>query len=31
VLWRKNRHLELKNEILKRAAAYFAGASILPK
>lgn len=30
-LRRKNRQLEIENEILKRAAAYFARESILPK
>jgi transposase len=30
-LRRKNRQLELENEILKRAAAYFARESVLPK
>jgi transposase len=30
-LRRKNRQLEMENEILKRAAAYFARESILPK
>ena len=30
-LRRKNRQLELENEILKRAAAYFARESLLPK
>jgi transposase len=30
-LRRKNRQLEMENEILKRAAAYFARDSILPK
>jgi transposase len=29
-LRRKNRQLEMENEILKRAAAYFARESILP-
>jgi transposase len=30
-LRRKNRQLEMENEILKRAAAYFARESVLPK
>jgi transposase-like protein len=30
-LRRKNRQLELENDILKRAAAYFARESVLPK
>lgn len=30
-LRRKNRQLEMENEILKRAAAYFARESLLPK
>ena len=30
-LRRKNKQLELENEILKRAAAYFARENILPK
>jgi transposase-like protein len=30
-LCRKNRQLEMENEILKRAAAYFARESVLPK
>ena len=30
-LRRKNRQLEMENETLKRAAAYFAGESLLPK
>lgn len=30
-LRRKNRQLELENEVLKRAAAYFARENILPK
>jgi transposase len=30
-LRRKNRQLEMENEILKRAAAYFAPESLLPK
>jgi transposase-like protein len=30
-LRRKARQLELENEILKRAAAYFAGENVLPK
>lgn len=30
-LRRKNRQLELANEILKRAAAYFARENVLPK
>lgn len=30
-LRRKNRQLEMENDILKRAAAYFARESVLPK
>ena len=30
-LRRKNRRLEMENEILKRAAAYFAAENVLPK
>jgi transposase len=30
-LRRKNRQIELENDILKRAAAYFARESVLPK